>query len=53
MFMQFGITSFGKFCGDKDTPGVYTRVSKFISWIEGIVWNDPQEKERPREKWTP
>lgn len=52
MFMQFGITSFGKFCGDKDTPGVYTRVSKFISWIEGIVWNDPLEKEREREKWT-
>lgn len=38
MYTQFGVTSFGKFCGDKDAPGVYTRVSKYISWIEGIVW---------------
>uniref|UniRef100_A0A2S2Q5K2 Serine protease snake n=1 Tax=Sipha flava TaxID=143950 RepID=A0A2S2Q5K2_9HEMI len=38
MYTQIGITSFGKFCGDKDAPGVYTRVSKYISWIEKIVW---------------
>jgi transmembrane serine protease 9 len=39
MYTQFGITSFGRFCGDKDTPGVYTRVSKYIPWIEKIVWS--------------
>ncbi|KAI5747039.1 hypothetical protein M8J77_010447 [Diaphorina citri] len=33
-----GVTSFGKFCGEKNSPGVYTRVSSFIPWIESIVW---------------
>ncbi|XP_060851918.1 serine protease snake-like isoform X2 [Rhopalosiphum padi] len=38
MYSQIGITSFGDtFCG-KDKPGVYTRVSNYISWIEQIVW---------------
>ncbi|VVC37437.1 Serine proteases, trypsin family, serine active site,Peptidase S1, PA clan,Serine proteases, trypsin [Cinara cedri] len=34
MYTQIGITSFGRFCGIANTPGVYTRVSKYISWIE-------------------
>lgn len=38
MYTQIGITSFGKFCGDKNAPGVYTKVSKYTSWIEEIVW---------------
>ncbi|XP_050421565.1 venom protease-like [Adelges cooleyi] len=38
MYTQVGITSFGKICGDKDAPGVYTKVAKYISWIEKIVW---------------
>lgn len=33
-----GITSFGKACGLSDSPGVYTRVSNYIKWIESIVW---------------
>ncbi|XP_022906189.2 venom protease-like [Onthophagus taurus] len=32
-----GITSFGINCGL--VPGVYTRVSYYVPWIEGIVWN--------------
>jgi secreted trypsin-like serine protease len=28
-----GITSFGRDCGDKDYPGVYTKVSKYVNWI--------------------
>ncbi|CAH1723029.1 unnamed protein product [Aphis gossypii] len=40
MYTQYGITSFGKFCGDKNTPGVYTRVAKYISWIEKIVFSN-------------
>ncbi|XP_050546760.1 venom protease-like [Daktulosphaira vitifoliae] len=38
MYTQIGITSFGKLCGEKDAPGVYTKISKYISWIEKNVW---------------
>lgn len=38
-YLQIGITSFGfPVCGFKEKPGVYTRVSKYIEWIEKIVW---------------
>ncbi|XP_045507447.1 serine protease snake-like [Colias croceus] len=33
-----GVTSFGRDCGRRMAPGVYTRVSKYIDWIEDIVW---------------
>ncbi|XP_063704377.1 serine protease snake-like [Culicoides brevitarsis] len=33
-----GITSFGKACGIVENPSVYTRVSKYVDWIESIVW---------------
>ncbi|XP_046396392.1 serine protease snake-like [Ischnura elegans] len=33
-----GITSFGKLCAAPNAPGVYTRVSSYIPWIESIVW---------------
>ncbi|XP_017777359.1 PREDICTED: serine protease snake-like [Nicrophorus vespilloides] len=32
-----GVTSFGKACGF-NAPGVYTRVSHYIDWIESIVF---------------
>ncbi|KAI4456260.1 eg:bacr7a4.3 protein-related [Holotrichia oblita] len=32
-----GITSYGRGCGGS-TPSVYTRVSSYLDWIEGIVW---------------
>lgn len=33
-----GIVSYGpKNCGTKDIPGVYTRVSKYIDWIQSKI----------------
>ena len=33
-YVIYGITSFGAYnCGAKGKPGVYTQVSKYISWI--------------------
>ncbi|XP_012264277.2 serine protease snake-like [Athalia rosae] len=38
MYSIVGITSFGKFCGFKNSPAIYSRVSSYVDWIEGIVW---------------
>ncbi|XP_072938098.1 venom protease-like isoform X2 [Epargyreus clarus] len=40
LHMVIAVTSFGIKCGKKDLPGVYTRVSSFIRWIENNVWGD-------------
>ncbi|XP_050545995.1 venom protease-like isoform X2 [Daktulosphaira vitifoliae] len=39
MFLQVGITSFGQNCGFKDSPGVYTKVSYYTTWIEKVIWS--------------
>jgi secreted trypsin-like serine protease len=39
IFYLVGLTSFAPAgCGDENSPGVYTRVSEYIDWIESRVW---------------
>ncbi|XP_025835383.1 uncharacterized protein LOC108736795 [Agrilus planipennis] len=40
MYEIIGITSLGKGCGHVNVPAVYTRVSNYVDWLEGIVWNN-------------
>ncbi|KAF6198856.1 hypothetical protein GE061_006879 [Apolygus lucorum] len=41
MYSQIGVTSFGIECAS-NYPGVFTRVSHYVPWIEKHVW--PNEK---------
>ncbi|XP_012534089.1 serine protease snake-like isoform X2 [Monomorium pharaonis] len=38
LFQVIGILSFSKGCGLIDIPGVYTRLSHYLPWIEENVW---------------
>ena len=34
---QMGIVSYGTECGHPDYPGVYTRITSMLHWIEGSI----------------
>lgn len=36
-WQQIGIVSFGRGCADASYPGVYTRVSRYVGWIDSYV----------------
>ncbi|XP_063543888.1 trypsin-1-like [Cydia strobilella] len=38
MYTVVGVTSFGKGCGNIGDPGMYTKVSHYVDWIESIVF---------------
>ncbi|XP_043524581.1 serine protease snake-like isoform X1 [Frieseomelitta varia] len=38
LFQLLGITSFGLGCAIPNTPGIYTRISHYLNWIEDNVW---------------
>ncbi|XP_017768686.1 PREDICTED: serine protease persephone-like [Nicrophorus vespilloides] len=38
--LLIGVTSIEKLCNGKNAPGLYTRISYYIPWIESVVWPD-------------
>lgn len=40
IYYVIGITSFGKSCAVSNAPGVYTKVSYYLDWIEAVVWGE-------------
>lgn len=46
-WLQAGIVSFGEGCARSNYYGIYSRVSYFKSWIDGIVWPTIGEMENP------
>uniref|UniRef100_A0A182JJV3 Uncharacterized protein n=1 Tax=Anopheles atroparvus TaxID=41427 RepID=A0A182JJV3_ANOAO len=39
-YQLVGVTSNGGICGTVNRPGIYTRVSSYVDWIEGVVWGE-------------
>lgn len=39
-WVQSGIVSFGRGCGQAEFPGVYTKVSRYQGWINSHILSD-------------
>lgn len=37
---QVGVVSFGLGCGEKDTPGIYTKLNVLEPWIRNIIQSE-------------
>ena len=37
VYFQAGVVSYGEKCGDPSAVGIYTKVAKYIEWINSVV----------------
>ncbi|XP_042553035.1 complement factor D [Dipodomys spectabilis] len=49
------VTSGSRVCGNRKKPGIYTRVSNYTSWIDGIMagWGGPNGTYQPNGTYEP
>lgn len=43
-WVVYGVTSWGQACRTQQSPGVYTKVSAFSSWIRKVIGRDEKKK---------
>ncbi len=45
-WVVYGVTSWGHACRTQQSPGVYTKVSAFSSWIRKVIGHDDRKEKR-------